>query len=503
MLQFLSEAFIARLDATFILLLFSVAGLVFTLWCVVYNLFWHPLAGYPGPLLARVTRLYKAYVELLGRGCLVHKLEELHAVYGDVVRIGPNELHYAAPSVYFELYSSLRRWDKDELFYRAFLTDNASFCFTSYKQANERKGAMNWLFSKNGVKNVHSRIESRVEELCRSFKRQNDCEIDLYYAFRCMSLDVITDICFGMPIDPLNSSESKSALVSGMDVAQETFAGLKHSSIYRTMSKYFPQALVTLFDPRIAGITELQDTNNINKDIQKSCEPSYRTVIHHFLQPDCNGTVLTEKAIRDECQVLLFAGTDTTGMTLMRGFFHILKSKKIYAALKEELEHAWPEVGQRLSLSELERLPYLTAVIKESLRMNQGVVSPLPRIVHSPGAIIGDRYVPANAVVGMSTHFVLQNKTIFEGPSEFRPERWLGDKAKDLDRWLVSFSRGPRSCLGINLAWAELYTCFAHVFRKFEIEIEASSPENLVWIDRFMPVYQGPHVKATMRATAV
>ncbi|KAL4887213.1 putative cytochrome P450 [Aspergillus karnatakaensis] len=478
MLQSLSEALSSRLDATSFLLLLALAGPALALWCVVYNLYWHPLAGYSGPLLARTTPLYKPYVELVGRGCLVHKLEDLHAVYGDVVRIGPNELHYAAPSVYFEIYSSLRRWEKDGLFYRAFLTDNASFCLTRYKQANERKGAMNWLFSKNGIKNVHSRIESRVDELCRSFNRQSDSEIDLYYAFRCMSLDVIADICFGIPIDLLNSSESSSALVSGMDLAQDTFAGLKHSSLYRAISKYSSQALVRLFEPRMAGLMELQN-------------------------PDCNGSPLIEKAIRDECQVLLFAGTDTTGTTLMRGFFHILKCQKIYAALKEELKHAWPEVGQRLSLSELERLPYLTAVIKESLRMNQGVVSPLPRVVQSPGALIGGRYVPANAVVGMSTHFVLQNETIFERPGEFRPERWLGDKAKDLDRWLVSFSKGPRSCLGINLAWAELYTCFAHVFRKFEIEINASSPESLVWIDRFIPVYQGPHVKATMRAMAL
>ena len=50
----------------------------------------------------------------------------------------------------------------------------------------------------------------------------------------------------------------------------------------------------------------------------------------------------------------------------------------------------------------------------------------------------------------MSSHFIHRNAEIFESPDEFRPERWLHENGKKLDRWLVSFSRGPRSCLGLK-----------------------------------------------------
>lgn len=51
-------------------------------------------------------------------------------------------------------------------------------------------------------------------------------------------------------------------------------------------------------------------------------------------------------------------------------------------------------------------------------------------------------------VVGMSSHFVHRDETIFPSPDEFIPERWLSDKGRGLEKWLVAFSRGPRRCLG-------------------------------------------------------
>ncbi|KAH2126845.1 hypothetical protein KXV68_002403, partial [Aspergillus fumigatus] len=75
-----------------------------------------------------------------------------------------------------------------------------------------------------------------------------------------------------------------------------------------------------------------------------------------------------------------------------------------------------------------------TAVIKESLRMSPGVASPLPRVVPSSGAYIAKTFIPGGTVVGMSSHFVHRDKTIFPNPDEFIPERWLNDKRTDLDK---------------------------------------------------------------------
>lgn len=53
-------------------------------------------------------------------------------------------------------------------------------------------------------------------------------------------------------------------------------------------------------------------------------------------------------------------------------------------------------------------------------------------------------------VVEMSSHFVHRSAQMFRDPETFSPERWQGTHGRELERWLVNFSKGPRSCLGFK-----------------------------------------------------
>jgi cytochrome P450 len=85
----------------------------------------------------------------------------------------------------------------------------------------------------------------------------------------------------------------------------------------------------------------------------------------------------------------------------------------------------------------------------------------------------------------------------FPDPETFRPERWLGSDASQLENKLVTFSRGPRSCIGINLAYAELYLNFAYVFRKFDMKLYRTTKETMEWKDNFVVTTKG-HLKVTL-----
>lgn len=151
----------------------------------------------------------------------------------------------------------------------------------------------------------------------------------------------------------------------------------------------------------------------------------------------------------EEAQALMFAGADTVGNAMMVASFFLGKKPSLQKRLKAELEQAWPDLDQDPpSLSELEKLPYLNAVIRESLRLSMGVVAGLLRVVPPQGATICGTSVPGGTIVSCSVPFVHHNKEIFENPFDFKPERWLEDPG--LEKWLCSFSRGPRSCLGIK-----------------------------------------------------
>ena len=119
----------------------------------------------------------------------------------------------------------------------------------------------------------------------------------------------------------------------------------------------------------------------------------------------------------------------------------------------------------------LERLPYLVAVVQEAMRLSYGVASRLQRISPEKPLRFNDAHggkewsIPPNTPVSMTSVLIHQDESIFPDAQSFVPERWIENPR--LDRYLVSFSKGSRQCLGINLAYAEMYLCLAAIFTRF------------------------------------
>ena len=87
----------------------------------------------------------------------------------------------------------------------------------------------------------------------------------------------------------------------------------------------------------------------------------------------------------------------------------------------------------------------------------------------------------------------------FPDATTFMPERWLDPKTyAQLDKQMVSFSRGSRSCVGVNLAYAELYNTFAYVFRRFQFMNDGTTERDMEWHDAFTPATFG-HLKIKVR----
>jgi cytochrome P450 len=96
----------------------------------------------------------------------------------------------------------------------------------------------------------------------------------------------------------------------------------------------------------------------------------------------------------------------------------------------------------------------MMGTVKEGLRMNMGVTSRLPRCAPDRDTQYNGIVIPRGTPVSMSIPDVHDNAEIFLEPKTFKPERWLSDDGKQsstkLDRWLCSFSKGTRQCLGMK-----------------------------------------------------
>jgi cytochrome P450 len=198
-------------------------------------------------------------------------------------------------------------------------------------------------------------------------------------------------------------------------------------------------------------------------------EVSHRTIFHEILNSKLPPTEKSTKRLCDDGIVMVIAGSLTTSWALSVATYYLLTQPATLRILKGELLQAMPEQTQRVSLPILENLPYLTACVQECLRLSYGVSTRLQRICPDEVLTFNDGkknwQIPAGTPTSMTSVLVHHDPTIFPNSHSFVPERWI--ETPHLDRYLVSFSKGSRQCIGINLAYAELYLALARIFRTY------------------------------------
>lgn len=218
---------------------------------------------------------------------------------------------------------------------------------------------------------------------------------------------------------------------------------------------------------QIRLIKSTQNTGKWQLDV------SHPTIFHELLSsallPDCEKT---PARLAQEGQILVQGGTLTTSWVLSLATFHLLHRPSTLRKLRDELFAAIPDPNETMPLATLESLPYLRAVVKESLRHGIGTSGRLSRIALNESFAIRDHentrecHIPPGTVVSMSPYKTIMDEHIFPDPMGFHPERWLGDGEK-LEKYLTVWGGGTRVCLGMALANAELYLTLAKLFRRW------------------------------------
>lgn len=202
------------------------------------------------------------------------------------------------------------------------------------------------------------------------------------------------------------------------------------------------------YQPLVQAISEVMN----EKGTSPSLEAGPPTIMHHLLDCDLPPSEKTYTRIMHEAKVLIVAGADTTSNTLTVATFHLLTQPQTLQKLRDELSTIMPELTSQPPLQQLESLPYLTAVINEALRLSYGASSRLERIVPNEVMKYGDWEIPPGTPVGMTSVIGHHDESIFPDSHSFIPERWIKavEAGKPLDKYLMSFNRGTRVCLGMQ-----------------------------------------------------
>lgn len=197
------------------------------------------------------------------------------------------------------------------------------------------------------------------------------------------------------------------------------------------------------------------------------------TVFHEILASDLPAEEKSLDRLSDEGMTLIPAGSETTARSLATATFYVLSESAILLRLKKELDAAISDPARLPSVKELEQLPYLTAVVRESLRIGMIFSNRFPIISPAKPLQYHEWVIPPGTRISMTYSRLMMDNSVYPNPWKFDPERFLPENP-DFERnmrHLVTFGRGNRACYGQNLAMSEMYLVLAGIFRRFHFEL--------------------------------
>ncbi|MGH3674223.1 MAG: cytochrome P450 [Mycobacterium sp.] len=177
---------------------------------------------------------------------------------------------------------------------------------------------------------------------------------------------------------------------------------------------------------------------------------------------DEEGGGLGDDALREQLRTMLAAGHDTSATSLAWALYHIHRDDTVHRKLLDELSGA-------ATPQEIANLPYLTAVIQETLRMHPTVPMVLRKLT-GPLTVAG---VPCSAddVVGIALPALHFNPAVWKQPESFCPERFLVTKPTPFE--YAPFGGGFRRCIGAGFAHHELAVAIGTIMKTVELEMPA------------------------------
>ncbi|XP_061338645.1 geraniol 8-hydroxylase-like [Gastrolobium bilobum] len=185
---------------------------------------------------------------------------------------------------------------------------------------------------------------------------------------------------------------------------------------------------------------------------------------------------------------LFVAGTDTTASTLEWAMTELLRNPEVMSKAKKELEKIIGRGrGIPLEESDVSKLPYLQAIIKETLRLHPPVPFLLPRKAERD-VNIGGYTIPKDAQVLVNVWTICRDPTLWENPTLFSPERFMGSDidVKGRNFELAPFGAGRRICPGLQLANRMLLLMLGSLINSFDWKLEDGlKPEDIDMDDKF------------------
>ncbi|KAI1361848.1 cytochrome P450 [Xylaria arbuscula] len=423
---------------------------------VIYRLTLHPLSRFPGPKVAAATRYFEGYYDAIQNGKYTHKIAKMHGEYGTpIIRISPHELHISDAGYFDALYNREGRWNKYDWAYNAHGTPLSTLSAIDHNVHKRRRAAMNPFFSKASVASRQQVVQELTTQLCHRLDNLISREVKLAAALGAFTRDVATEFLLGKSFDNLGAEDFSAGVGNTLQESGAIWRITKHFRWYGPLIQSVPTWVVKkIGDP---GIVEclgfVEDMANTTKAIHaawtnRNTVQDATTIVDTILDSDLPPTEKTPDRLKDEIITVAGAAFETTAYSLCKILYHVYADPEVLRRLRAELVAAGV-AGTDASLAKLEKLPYLTAVLTEGLRLSPAIATRMARVAPDRDLTYVKWKIPSGTPVGMTLMLMHTDPDLYADPLHFEPDRWLGQGSK-AHKAYAPFGQGTRMCIGMQ-----------------------------------------------------
>ncbi|KAK6384526.1 hypothetical protein LTS17_002089 [Exophiala oligosperma] len=449
------------------------ASTLYWLILIIYRVFFHPLATYPGPLMAKMTDWYMVYMSLTAQN--TYKRYELHMKYGKVVRVGANELSYSDEASIKDIFAqSTEPCLKAPAFYKGFsLTGRQSvFSTTDRNEHGRMRRLLSHGFSQQGVLDFQPEISQIIEQYIANIATARQ-PVELHDETHHLFLDITSRLSFAKSFDTLSGRPHQGA----QDI--ETYFTVCPLFGLLPIARYFP------FGPFKAA---RQAQPRIRRSVQGYIDEfrarlgkgtTEQGLLRHMLTA-CDTdtkTTLTDAELVENSVLFIIAGSGTSATTVLYLLYEVSKRPEVLERLTREIRDAFPDPYVMPAFDTATKLPYLNCVLQETLRLRGPIMSCSVRL--SPGKSIGGSFVPYGTTVSNVPYATARDPEAFPDPEAFVPERW-----ETATPWMRSmnrpFSTGNRNCIGMHLARVQVLLTICALYQRFDLALDPRVTEDMM-----------------------
>uniref|UniRef100_A0ACD5XSG8 Uncharacterized protein n=1 Tax=Avena sativa TaxID=4498 RepID=A0ACD5XSG8_AVESA len=177
---------------------------------------------------------------------------------------------------------------------------------------------------------------------------------------------------------------------------------------------------------------------------------------------------LNREGVKAFTQDLIAGGTESSAVTVEWALSELLKKPEVFTKATEELDRVVGR-GRWVTEKDIPSLPYMDAIVKETMRLHPVAPMLVPRLSREDTSI-GGYDIPAGTRVLVSVWTIGRDPELWDSPEEFMPERFLGSKldVKGQDYELLPFGSGRRMCPGYSLGLKVIQVSLANLLHGFE-----------------------------------